>query len=438
MDADAGPPRNRDDAQLIATTRVKTAFAFAIDRLEATVFPRMALSFFTKDKKALQARCRDDYATKMRLKYDPYYHAMSSQQGTTVTLDGREMIMLSSNDYLGLSFHPKVIEAGRAAMLKWGTSTTGARTSNGSRAFHVELEEKLAAFLGREACHVSVAGYLACMSSVASFAQKGDVILADKNLHSCLWDGIRLSMATVERFSHNSPDDLREVLAAVSPEAPKMMVVEGVYSMEGHIARLPELMEIAEEANCFTVLDDAHGFGVLGRQGRGTADHFGLNDKVDILCGSMSKSLASTGGFVAGSKETIDYLRTHSRQTIFSAALSPSQTACAQASLEVMQTEPQHLEQLWSNTRKYRAMLKSLGLDTWESETPAVPIVLGSKERVYPFWKALMEKGVFTVMSIAPAVPAGKDLIRTAISAMHTDAQLERIADAMAYAVKKM
>jgi 8-amino-7-oxononanoate synthase len=397
----------------------------------------MALSFFTKDKKALLARCRDDYATKMRLKYDPYYHAMGSQQGTTVSLDGREMIMLSSNDYLGLSFHPKVIEAGRAAMLKWGTSTTGARTSNGSRAFHVELEEKLAAFLNREACHISVAGYLACMSGVAAFAQKGDVILADKNIHSCLWDGIRLSMATVERFSHNSPEDLREVLSAVNADAPKMMVIEGVYSMEGHIARLPELMEIAEEHNCFTVLDDAHGFGVLGRQGRGTVDHFGLNDKVDILCGSMSKSLASTGGFVAGSSETIEYLRTHSKQTIFSAAISPGQAACAQASLEIMQTEPQHLERLWSNTRKYRAMLKSLGLDTWASETAAVPIVLGSKERVYPFWKALLEKGVFTVMSIAPAVPAGKDLIRTAISAMHTDEQLERIADAMAYAVKK-
>jgi 8-amino-7-oxononanoate synthase len=397
----------------------------------------MALSFFTKDKKALLARCRDDYATKMRLKYDPYYHAMGSQQGTTVSLDGREMIMLSSNDYLGLSFHPKVIEAGRAAMLKWGTSTTGARTSNGSRAFHVELEEKLAAFLNREACHISVAGYLACMSGVAAFAQKGDVILADKNIHSCLWDGIRLSMATVERFSHNSPEDLREVLSAVNADAPKMMVIEGVYSMEGHIARLPELMEIAEEHNCFTVLDDAHGFGVLGRQGRGTVDHFGLNDKVDILCGSMSKSLASTGGFVAGSSETIEYLRTHSKQTIFSAAISPGQAACAQASLDIMQTEPQHLERLWSNTRKYRAMLKSLGLDTWGSETPAVPIVLGSKERVYPFWKALLEKGVFTVMSIAPAVPAGKDLIRTAISAMHTDEQLERIAEAMAYAVKK-
>ena len=398
----------------------------------------MALSFFTKNKKALLTRCRDDYVTKMRLKYAPYYHAMEAQQDTTVRLDGHEMIMLSSNDYLGLSFHPKVIEAGRAAMLKWGTSTTGARTSNGSRAYHVELEEKLAAFLGQEACHIHVAGYLSCLSSVASFARKGDVIFADKNIHSCLWDGIRLSMATVERFSHNNPDDLREVLMAVSPDATKMLVIEGVYSMEGHIARLPELAEIADENGCFTVLDDAHGFGVLGRQGRGTADHFGLKDKVDVLCGSMSKSLASTGGFVAASREIIEYLRSHSKQTIFSAAISPSQAACAQASLELMQAEPQHLERLWANTKKYKAMLKSLGLDIWESETPAVPIVLGSKERVYPFWRALMDKGVFTVMSIAPAVPAGKDLIRTAISAKHTDEQLEKIAEAMAYAVKKL
>lgn len=398
----------------------------------------MALSFFSKNKKTLLARCRDDYATKMRLKYAPYYHAMEAQKGTTVKLDGKEMIMLSSNDYLGLSFHPKVIEAGRAAMLKWGTSPTGARPSNGSRAYHVELEEKLATFLGREACHIHAAGYLSCVSAVASFAQRGDIVFGDKNLHSCLWEGIRLSMATVERFSHNSPDDLREIIAASSVDAPKMLVVEGVYSMEGHIARLPELTEIAEEHGCFTVLDDAHGFGVLGRQGRGTVDHFGLNDKVDVICGSMSKSLASTGGFVAASSEVIEYLRSHSKQTIFSAAISPSQAACAQASLEIMQTEPQHLEKLWANTKKYRAMLKNLGLDVWESETPAVPIVLGSKERVYPFWKALMDKGVFTVMSIAPAVPAGKDLIRTAISAMHTDEQLEKIADAMAAAVKRL
>ncbi|MFM9080381.1 MAG: aminotransferase class I/II-fold pyridoxal phosphate-dependent enzyme [Opitutaceae bacterium] len=398
----------------------------------------MPLSLFTRKRKALLSRCQDDYATKMRLKYAPYYHAMEAQSGTNVRLNGRDMIMLSSNDYLGLSFHPKVIEAGQAAMRKWGTSTTGARTSNGSRSYHVELEEKLAEFLGREACHIHVAGYLSCLSSVASFAQKGDLILADKNIHSCLWDGIRLSMATVERVSHNSPDDLRSVLTTLNSEAAKMLVIEGVYSMEGHIARLPELTEIAEEHGCFTVLDDAHGFGVLGRRGRGTVDHFNLNEKVDVICGSMSKSLASTGGFIAASKEIIEYLRSHSKQTIFSAAISPSQTAIAQTSLEIMQQEPQHLEKLWSNTRRYRAMLKSLGLDTWESETAAVPIVLGSKERVYLFWRALMEKGVFTVMSIAPAVPAGKDLVRTAISAMHAEEQFDRIADAMAYAVRKL
>ena len=350
----------------------------------------MPLSLFTRNRKALLSRCQDDYATKMRLKYAPYYHAMEAQTGTNVRLNGRDMIMLSSNDYLGLSFHPKVIEAGQAAMSKWGTSTTGARTSNGSRFYHVELEEKLAEFLGREACHIHVAGYLSCLSSVAAFAQKGDLILADKNIHSCLWDGIRLSMATVERFSHNSPEDLRNVLTSLGSEAAKMMVIEGVYSMEGHIARLPELTEIAEEHGCFTVLDDAHGFGVLGRRGRGTADHFNLNDKVDVVCGSMSKSLASTGGFIAASREIIEYLRSHSKQTIFSAAISPSQAAIAQTSLQIMQQEPQHLEKLWANTRRYRAMLKSLGLDTWESETPAVPIVLGSKERVYLFWRALM------------------------------------------------
>jgi len=342
----------------------------------------MAITLFVKNKKPILNRCSDDYFTKMRLRYAPFYHAMDAQKGTTIQLDGKEMIMLSSNDYLGLSFHPKVIEAGRAALLKWGTSTTGARPSNGSRRYHIELEQKMADFLGREACHIHAAGYLSCLSSVAGFAQKGDTILADKNVHSCLWDGIRLSNATVERFSHNNPDDLREVIAATNPTSPKMLVIEGVYSMEGHIAKLPELCEIADEHSAFTVLDDAHGFGVLGRQGRGTVDHFNLNDSVDVICGSLSKSLASTGGFVAASRDVIEYLRTNSKQTVFSAAISPSQAAIAQASLEVMQTEPQHLERLSANTKKYRAILKGLGFDLGESETPAVPIVLGSKERV--------------------------------------------------------
>jgi len=400
----------------------------------------MALPFFTKPKhtKPLLNRCRDDHATKMRLKYDPYYHVIEAQQGSSIQLGGRDMIMLASNDYLGLSFHPKVVEAGQTALRKWGASPTGARSANGSRAYHTELEEKLAAFLGREACHVHSSGYLSCIASTASFAQKGDLIFGDKNLHSSLWDGIRLSMATVERFAHNNPDDLREALEASSPDATKMLVLEGVYSMEGHICRLPELAQLGEAHRCFTVLDDAHGLGVLGEGGRGTAAHFGLGDQVDILCGSLSKSLGSTGGFVAASREVIEYLRTNSKQTIFSAALSPAQTAIASAALDILQNEPEHRERLWANTRRYRDMLHSLGLDTWGSETPAIPIVLGSKERAYPFWQALREKGIFTIMSIAPAVPAGKDLIRTAISALHTDEQLDQIGEAIAYAVKKV
>jgi 8-amino-7-oxononanoate synthase len=374
----------------------------------------------------------------MRLRYAPYYHTMEAQQGTRIRLDGKDMVMLSSNDYLGLSFHPKVIEAAQKAVARWGASPTGARVSNGSRAYHRGLEEKIAEFLGKEDCHVHAAGYLSCMAGVASFATRGDIVLADRNIHSCLWDGIRLSMAEVERFAHNDPADLREVLRSTPEDSPRLLVVEGVYSMEGHIARLPELLEIAGENRCFSIVDDAHGFGVLGREGRGTADHFGLTEKVDIIVGSLSKSLGSTGGFVAGKREYIEYLRTHSKHTIFSAALAPAQAGAAQAALEIMQTEPQHRERLWANTRRYVSFLHSLGLDTWSSETPAVPVIAGSKERAYRLWQALRDEGVFTVMSIAPAVPPGKDLIRTAISALHSDDDLSRIEAAFSRAAKRI
>jgi 7-keto-8-aminopelargonate synthetase-like enzyme len=398
----------------------------------------MGLTFFSKNKNAVLKRCKEDYATIMRKRYAPYYHAMDAQLGTQVQLDGKAMIMLSSNDYLGLSFHPKVIEASCAATKQWGTSTNGARPSNGSRRFHIQLEEKLAAFLGTEACHVHSAGYLSCMAAVAPFAQKGDIIFADKNIHSCLIEGAKASQATIERFSHNRPEDFKEIIAHAASDTPKFLIAEGVYSMEGHMGCLRELIAISEKYDCFNIIDDAHGFGVFGKEGRGTVNHLGLTDKVDIICGSMSKSLASTGGYVAGSSDVIEYMRTHSKQTIFSAALSPGQSAAAETALELMQTEPEHLAKLWANTTQYKAILKNLGLDTWESESPAVPIVLGSREKCYLFWKALLEKGVFTVMSIAPAVPAGKDLIRTAISAQHTSKQIEQIGDAMAYALKRI
>ena len=208
--------------------------------------------------------------------------------------------------------------------------------------------------------------------------------------------------------------------------------------MEGHIAKLPEFVKIAQEHKAFVILDDAHGFGVLGENGRGTANHFGMTEQVDVLCASFSKSLAGAGGFVASTKEGIDYMRSHSKQTIFSAALSPASCACAQAALEIMQNEPEHQERLFKNLERYRGILANLELDTWESETPAIPIVLGEKEKVYYFWKALLEKGIYAIISIAPGVPPGKDLIRTAISASHTEEDLDRIEEAMTYAKSKI
>lgn len=396
------------------------------------------LSIFSRPKSDIEARCASDEVTRLRLKYNPYYHTFDRQQGSRVWKDGREYIMLSSNDYLGLGSHPKVLEAARRALDEWGASTTGARLANGSRAYHTRLEGKLAHFLGREACHVSVAGYLSCMSAVEAFARKGDLILVDKNVHSSLWAGIGLTQAKVERFAHNNIRDLREVLAHEDPALPKLVIFEGVYSMEGHVAPLPDIIEACRAHNCFLIMDDAHGFGVMGPGGRGTAAHHGVDAEVALVCGSFSKALSSTGGFVAGSRTLIEYLRSHSRQMIFSAALSPVQAYCAEAALEVLQNEPQHLNRLWQNCERYKSILVELKLDIWESETPAVPIVLGSKERAYRFWQQLMQQGVFTVMSIAPGVPPGKDLVRTSISARHTDEDLEKIAAAMAYAAKRL
>jgi len=398
----------------------------------------MSLSFLKKKKNPIWERIKHDDITRLRLKYDTYYHIFDRQNGMRVTKDGKEYVMLSSNDYLGLTHHPKIKEAGIEALKRWGSSTTGARLANGGRSFHRELEEELASFVGKESCHVFSAGYLACASAITGFIGRKDLVLADKNLHSSLWSGIKLSGAHCERFSHNHPNHLREILEAEDPQTGKALVLEGIYSMEGHIARLPELTSVAKEFDCFTILDDAHGFGVLGKKGRGTADHFNLTDQVDVITGSFSKSLSGIGGFVASSIDAIEFMRSHSKQTIFSAALTPVACACALAALRIMQDEPEHRERLFKNLKRYMDLLSELGLDTWESEAPAVPIVLGQKEKVYYFWKALLEKGIYSIISVAPGVPPGKDLIRTAISAAHTDEDLDIIEDAIRYAATKI
>ena len=394
---------------------------------------------FSKQKNnGIWNRILSDDSTRLRLKYDAYYHIFDDQTGTRVTKDGKEYVMLSSNDYLGLSQHPKIKEAGIKALQKWGSSTTGARLANGGRIFHRALEEDLADFLGMEACHVFSAGYLACASAITGFVDRNDLVFADKNLHSSLWSGIKLSGAKCERFAHNHPEHLREILSHEDPKTNKALVVEGIYSMEGHIARLPELLEVAKEFGAFLILDDAHGIGVLGDHGKGTANHFGLTDQIDVICGSFSKSFSGMGGFVCASKEAIDYMRSHSKQTIFSAALSPVSNACAHAALGIIRSEPEHRKKLEANLSRYRKLLDELNLDTWNSESPAVPIVLGKKEKVYYFWKALLEKGVYAIISVAPGVPPGKDLIRTAISAAHTEEDFDLIEEAFRYAVTKI
>jgi 8-amino-7-oxononanoate synthase len=390
-----------------------------------------------RNSKPILERCQTDASTKLRLKYAPYYRVVESADGMNIVVDGRPMVMMSSNEYLGLSRHPKVVAAAKEALDQWGTSSCGSRLANGSRSYHVELEEALAAFLGKEACHVTAAGYLACVCSLSSLVRRGDVLIVDPSIHSSLWDGALLSGAKIERFAHEDMDSLEKLLEHLDADLAKVIAVDGVYSMEGHIADLPKMAELANRFKVVLVVDDAHGLGVLGRDGRGVCDHLGVTDQVDLIAGSFSKSLASTGGFVAGSSALIEYLRSNSRQIIFGAAISPSAAATALAALRVMQEEPEHRERLWANTRHLREIVAGLGLDFWDSPTPALPIVVGDKEKCYWMWKSLWDQGFFTVMSIAPGVPPGKDLVRAAVTALHTTEQLDRFGEALQVAMKR-
>jgi 7-keto-8-aminopelargonate synthetase-like enzyme len=361
----------------------------------------------------------------LRLKYAPYYHSADTQEGPYVTVKGKRMLMMSSNEYLGLSAHPRVRTAAKEAIDRWGTSPCGSRLANGTRAYHGELEEALADFLGMEACHVQTAGYLACMAPLSTLLRRGDALIVDKSIHSALWDGALLGGADIERFDHENMDELAKLLGTLPASQVKAIALDGVYSMEGHVASLPRIVELAQKHDAFVIVDDAHGFGVLGREGRGTVDHCGMGGKVDVISGSFSKSLASTGGFIAASRPVIEFMRSNCRQIIFSAGLPAAQAAAALAALRVLREEPEHRRRLLANAEHYRAGLRSLGVDFWNSPTPGHPIVLGDKEKCYRVWQRLWEKGFFTVMAIAPGVPPGKDLIRTAVTALHTTEQID-------------
>lgn len=388
-------------------------------------------SLEAKGAKSLLRRYQTDEITRFCQEYHPYYHVIEKTEGAHVWVGGNPMVMMSSNEYLGLSHHPRVVEAATNALRQWGTSSCGSRVANGSRSYHIELEDELADFLGTEACHVTAAGYLACQGCVSTLVHRGDALIVDKSIHSSLLDGGLLSNATLKRFKHENIGELERILEELPPSQAKAIVVDGVYSIEGHIASLPRIVDLADAHEALVVVDDAHGLGVLGTKGRGVVDHYGLSGRVDVQAGSFSKSLASTGGFIAASRDIINYLRSHCRQIIFSAALPPAQTAAALTSLRILKSEPEHHARLLDNCRYYRQGLENLGVDFWESATAGFPIVIGHKDQCFEVWNSLWNQGFFTVMIISPGVAVGRDLIRTAITATHTRDQIDRFLDAL-------
>lgn len=355
----------------------------------------------------------------------PYFRMISSAQDTEVIINGKKVLMLGSNSYLGLTNHPKIKEAAKAAIEKYGTGCAGSRFLNGTLQIHVELEEMLAQLVGKEAALVYSTGFQVNLGVISALVGKGDYVIIDKSDHASIVDGCNLCQGEFVRFPHRNMAALEQRLQKIDPDAGKLIVVDGVFSMEGDIIQLPEVCALAEKYRAAVMVDDAHGIGVLGKNGAGTASHFNLTDRVHLIMGTFSKSLASLGGFVAGDFEVIDYLRHHSRALIFSASMSPANAAAVKAAIEIMVSEPERIARLWYNTEKMKQGLLSLGFDLGQSETPILPVYCRDLMTVLKFCKMLQEEGVFVNPVLPPAVPPGQELIRISLMATHTDQQIE-------------
>src|SRR5512133_69078 len=332
----------------------------------------------------------------------PYFHVVETEQNPEVIVEGKKMIMLGSNNYLGLTSHPKVKEAAIEALKKFGSGCAGTRFLNGTLQIHVQLEEKLAAFFHKEAALTFSTGYQTNLGIISSLVGKHDVVVIDKLDHASIIDACRLSYAEVKKFKHSDMASLEYILKACGNRG-KLVVVDGVYSMEGDIAPLPDIVKLCKKYGARLMVDDAHGIGVLGKTGRGTAEHFGVEKEVDIIMGTYSKSLASIGGFVAASEEVIHYIKHTSRPLIFSASPPPASVAAVIAALDIIDREPERRERLWHNTRKMMGAFKQMGFDTGAAETPIIPLVMGELECAFMMWKILSDEGVFVNPVVPPA-----------------------------------
>jgi len=357
----------------------------------------------------------------------PYFTPIQKVRGNTVSVDGKKMIMVGSNNYLGLINHPKVQRAARKAVTRYGVATCGSRFLNGTLDIHVELEKKLAEFLGKEESIVFSTGFQTNLGIISTLAGKSDAVFADRGDHASIVDACRLSFANIYKFKHNDMNDLERLLVSEEKETGKLIVVDGVFSMEGDLSNLPEIVRIAEKYDAKIFVDDAHGVGVMGKNGRGTAEHFGLENKVDLVMGTFSKSFASLGGYVAGEKKVIQYIKHHARSLIFSASMTPSSVATVLATLEIIETEPERRERLWDVTKQMKSGFEKMGYNTGPTETPIIPVIIGNDELTFMLWKMLRNDGIFTNPVIYPAVPKDQTLIRTSYSASHTDIELDKV-----------
>lgn len=371
--------------------------------------------------------------------YYPYFIPIEESYDTEVVIRGERKIMIGSNNYLGLTHDKRILEAAEKAAWRYGSGCTGSRFLNGTLDLHEDLESELADFVGKEAALVFSTGYQTNLGTIASLVGRGDTVFTDKLNHACIVDGCQMSFGEVVRFRHQDYEHLERLLAKSDPDRGKLIVVDGVFSMEGDIVDLPTLAKLGERFGARIMVDDAHSLGVLGAKlagsveatGAGTAEHFGLTDRADLIMGTFSKSFACIGGFIASEEPVIDYLKHHARSLIFSASMPPSAVATVRAALEIIRTEPERREQLWRNTYKMHKELRLLGFDISVTQTPVVPIIVGDSLKTFRFWKELFINGIFTNPVVSPAVPEKSSRLRTSYMATHTDQQLDQVLEVL-------
>jgi 8-amino-7-oxononanoate synthase len=362
----------------------------------------------------------------------PFFRAIEATAGSSVTTHGKRRVMIGSNNYLGLTHDPRVQEAAKKAIDQYGTGCTGSRFLNGNLKLHEELEDRLAGYLGKEACLVFSTGFLSNQGALSSLVGRNDVIYSDRENHASIIEGTRVAIGDTVKFRHNNMADLERVLAATRGKYDgALLVADGVFSMSGDIFNLPRALELAKKYNCRLYLDDAHALGVLGPKGQGTEHHFGMQGAADLVMGTFSKSFASIGGFVAGEADVIHYIKHKSRPFIFSAAMPPAAAGTVLECLRIVEEEPEHLEALWRNARRMKYELERIGYNTLNSQTPIIPLLIGDDYTAFSFTQKLYDRGVFATPVVKPAVPDGCALIRTSYMASHTDTDLDYVLDVL-------